>query len=235
MVRVVRVSLAEDSLVVRTGLSALIETLPDVELVGAHSDLGELLDGVQRLRPDVVITDLRMPPTKTDEGIRAAAQLRRTHPDVGVIVLSQYLDPLQALALVEGGSRRRGYLLKDRLADTSQLLDAIIAVDRGGSFLDPLVVDALVRARTGRDHALSRLTPREVEILASIAEGRSNRAIAAALHVTDRAVEKHINSIFSKLGLTDTADVHRRVTCVLMYLADRHDGGVGTTDLVAGE
>jgi DNA-binding NarL/FixJ family response regulator len=225
----VRVMLAEDNLLVRAGLVALFQTIAEITLVSILGSLQELLDAVDAELPDVVLTDIRMPPTHTDEGIRAAVVLRDRHPSVGVVVLSQYLDPVQALALVEGGSRRRGYLLKDRLADPMQLVHAIGAVARGGSYMDPLVVDALVDARYGSSRQLQRLTPRETEVLEAVAMGMSNRAIAESLAVTDRAVEKHINSIFSKLGLDGSSDVHRRVASVLLYLAPALGGGGGTT------
>jgi DNA-binding NarL/FixJ family response regulator len=219
-VAALRVVLADDNLLVRAGVEALLGTADDVDVVGVCSSLPELLDAADRDRPDVVLTDIRMPPTGTDEGIRAAVQLRRTHPSVGVVVLSQYVDPQLALTLMEHGTTRRGYLLKDRLSDIDQLLQAIDAVAHGQSFIDPLVIDSLVAARTGAAGSeLSRLTPREWQILAEIASGKSNATIAADLHVTDRAVEKHINSIFSKLGLGADSNSHRRVKAVLLYLA----------------
>jgi DNA-binding NarL/FixJ family response regulator len=228
----VRVLLAEDNLLVRVGLVALFQTIAEVALVSVQGSFEELVDAVEDEPPDVVLTDIRMPPTHTDEGIRAAVLFRHRHPSVGVVVLSQYLDPLQALALVEGGSRRRGYLLKERLADPKQLFDAIGAVARGGSYIDPLVVDALVDARYGSSSQMQRLTPRETEVLGAVATGMSNRAIADSLGVTDRAVEKHINSIFSKLGLEGSGDVHRRVASVLLYLAPAlHGSSATTTDI----
>ncbi|HEY7042703.1 MAG TPA: response regulator transcription factor [Nocardioidaceae bacterium] len=216
----VRVVVAEDNVLVRTGIETLLEPVADIDVVRACSTYDELMRAIEEHQPDVVLTDIRMPPSGTDEGIRAAVRLRTTHPGVGVVVLSQYLDPVQALTLVEDGSRGRGYLLKDRVADPGQLTAAIRAVAGGGSFIDSAVVDALISARAGTGSGrLARLTPREVEILGEIAAGRSNAAIAAALGVTDRAVEKHINSIFSKLGLTeDDTGVHRRVQAVLVFL-----------------
>jgi DNA-binding NarL/FixJ family response regulator len=228
-----RVVLAEDNLLVRAGVAALLATVAEVELVRTCSSLDELHDAVAGDRPDVVVTDIRMPPSHTDEGVRAAVAFRTSHPHMGVVVLSHYLDPQLALTLVEHGSRGRGYLLKERLADTAQLRDAILSVAHGGSFIDPVVVDALVASRAGgAGTELQLLTGREQEILGALASGRSNQAIAVAFGVTGRTVEKHINSIFSKLGLAEDADVHRRVTSVLMYLGQRSaaHGGAGTDD-----
>jgi DNA-binding NarL/FixJ family response regulator len=172
--------------------------------------------------PDVVVTDIRMPPSGTDEGIRAANAVRERHPGVGVVVLSQYANPDYALALLEGGSARRAYLLKERVGDVEELLGAIREVARGGSVVDPKVVDALVTATSRAVKSdLDRLTPREGEILGEMATGKSNAAIAASLVLSERAVEKHTNSIFSKLGLTEEPDVNRRVKAVLLYLAER--------------
>jgi DNA-binding NarL/FixJ family response regulator len=168
----------------------------------------------------VVVTDIRMPPTGTDEGIRAAAELRATQPDVGVVVLSQYVSPQYAVSLLDQGSQGRAYLLKDRVADVDDLVDAIRVVARGGSVIDPQVVDELVRARSRADRSpLEHLTPREREVLGEMASGKSNAAIAGTLVLSERAVEKHINSIFSKLHLAEEADVNRRVKAVLLYLA----------------
>ncbi len=218
----VRLVLAEDNLLGREGLTRLITSADGIELVAVCGDLDELLAAVDDHAPDVVLTDIRMPPTFTDEGVRAATQLRRTHPDLGVVVLSQYDDPEFALALLEAGSRGRAYLLKERMSDPAQLIGAIVEVSRGGSVVDPKVVDALVRATRTRNH-LDLLTPREQEVLAEMATGKDNAAIAAALFLTVRAVEKHINGIFSKLGLAEVTEVHRRVKAVLMHLA--HGGG----------
>lgn len=218
----IRVVLAEDSYLVREGVRMLIETEPELHLVATCADLDSLLAAVEETKPDVVLSDIRMPPSGTDEGIRAAQQLRETHPDTGVVVLSQYVEPQYALALFQHGSERRAYLLKERVADLDQLLAAIRAVANGGSVVDPKVVDALVEARTRQERsALERLTPREQEVLAEIAQGKNNAAIAGTLFLTERAVEKHINAIFSKLGLTEQRDTHRRVQAVLLYLAER--------------
>jgi DNA-binding NarL/FixJ family response regulator len=214
------VVLAEDNYLVREGVRLLIETEPELELVGVCEDLDTLLAAVEREKPEVVLTDIRMPPTGTDEGVRAAAQLRHSHPDVGVVVLSQYADPNYALALFEEGSEGRAYLLKERVSDVGELLRAIREVSKGGSVIDPKVVEGLVAARSrSKESPVARLTPREKEILSEMASGKNNAGIAATLVLTERAVEKHINSIFSKLGLTEEPAVHRRVKAVLLYLS----------------
>lgn len=216
-----RVVLAEDSVLLRQGLVALLSEHPAVAEVIQAGDLAELLDAVDRDRPDVVLADIRMPPTHTDEGIRAAERFRATHPDLGVVVLSQHADAEGALALVAGGSRGRGYLLKERVADVEHLVAALEAVERGESVIDPHVVDALMRHRMRFEASpVTRLTPREREVLGLIASGSSNSAIAVQLHITSRAVEKHINSIFTKLDLPVGDHTHRRVAAVLLYLGD---------------
>src|SRR6266566_1481458 len=221
----IRVALAEDNVLLREGVSRLVAANEGFDLVGTASDLPQLLALVGEQLPDVVITDIRMPPTGTDEGIQAAAWLRDKHPGIGVVVLSQYTAPRYAMALLEHGSAGRAYLLKERVASIDELARAIRAVARGGSVIDPLVVDELVRSRA-RDHAssISLLTPRESEILAEMAQGKSNAAIASALSVSERAVEKHTNSIFSKLGLSEERDLNRRVKAVLLYLAEGQGG-----------
>jgi DNA-binding NarL/FixJ family response regulator len=217
-----RVVVAEDNALLREGLSRLIAAEPDLELAGACGDLPGLLAAIDEEPPDVVLTDIRMPPSGTDEGIRAANTVRERHPEVGVVVLSQYANPDYALALLEGGSSRRAYLLKERVGDVEELLGAIREVARGGSVVDPKVVDALVTATSRAVRSdLDRLTPRESEILAEMATGKSNAAIASSLILSERAVEKHTNSIFSKLGLTEEPDVNRRVKAVLLFLAER--------------
>jgi len=217
-----RVVLAEDNALLREGLSRLIAAEPDLELAGTCADLPGLLAAVDEEPPDVVVTDIRMPPSGTDEGIRAANTVRERHPAVGVVVLSQYANPDYALALLEGGSAGRAYLLKERVGDVEELLGAIREVARGGSVVDPKVVDALVTATSRAVKSdLDRLTPREGEILGEMATGKSNAAIASSLILSERAVEKHTNSIFSKLGLTEEPDVNRRVKAVLLYLAER--------------
>jgi len=216
----VRVVLAEDNVIVRTGIEALLADQSDITVIAACSSYDELIDAVATLLPDVVVTDIRMPPTSSDEGIRAATELRASHPQVGVVVLSQYVESAYALALVAAGSHGRSYLLKDRVAHAGQLVEAIRAVSRGDSYIDPLVVDSLITAQSrSAQSPLARLTPREREVLAEIAGGHTNGAIAKRLYVSDRAIEKHVNAIFSKLGLTD-GDVHRRVSAVLLYLSD---------------
>jgi DNA-binding NarL/FixJ family response regulator len=183
-------------------------------------DLPSLLDLVETAKPDVVVTDIRMPPSGTDEGIRAAASLREDHPDVGVVVLSQYASPSYALDLLSGGSEGRAYLLKERVSDVDELVDAIRQVADGGSVIDPKVVEELVSATATRPKSdLDRLTPRETEILHEMATGKSNAAIAETLILSERAVEKHTNSIFSKLGLSEERNVNRRVKAVLLYLS----------------
>jgi DNA-binding NarL/FixJ family response regulator len=217
----VKLVLGEDNYLAREGITRVLEELPGVELVGSAGDLDALRDAVRRLRPDVVLTDIRMPPTSTDEGIRLARELRDTHPGTGVVVLSQHVEPLYALALFEHGSDGRAYLLKERLRDADELGRALQAVASGGSLVDPRVVDALLVQLDRRDDSpIGRLSPREREILALVAEGRSNSAIAESLVITKRAVERHINSIFAKLDLADSGDVSRRVKATLVYLAD---------------
>lgn len=191
------------------------------DLKAAVETYDELMDAVEVHEPDVVITDIRMPPTRTDEGVRAAREIRAQHPTIGVVVLSQYVDPRYALALFDGGSSGIAYLLKERVGDIDQLTDAITRVAEGGSVLDPLVIDALVEARIRKESShIDRLTPRETEVMAEIATGKSNAAIAETLFLSERAVEKHINSIFTKLDLPVEADTNRRVRAVLLYLAE---------------
>jgi DNA-binding NarL/FixJ family response regulator len=220
-VSALRIILAEDNILVREGIRRAIEADRELELVAICGDLGSLLAAVEEHLPDVVVTDIRMPPDQSDEGIRAARQLRDSHPDVGVLVLSQFDEPGYAVALLGEGSRGRGYMLKDRVADLDQLSAAIRDIAHGGSVIDPAVVDNLVNARhKSRNSPLTTLTAREQEVLAEIAKGKSNAAIGASLYLSERAVEKHINSIFSKLGLTQEQDTHRRVKAVLMWLAE---------------
>lgn len=217
-----RVVLAEDNLLVREGLASLLRGSGEIELCGASSSLPELLDTVETCRPDVVLTDIRMPPDHSDEGIQAARLLRQRHPDLGVVVISQFADPAYALAVFETGTRGRGYLLKDRVDDLGRLLAAIRAVAAGGSFIDEEVVEALIRSRSRLvDSPIQTLTPREREVLAEVATGRSNTAVAAHLGVSENAIGKHISSIFAKLGLTEDDEVNRRVKAVLVYLAGR--------------
>jgi DNA-binding NarL/FixJ family response regulator len=216
----IRVALAEDHVLLREGISRLVSGNEDFELVGVTSDLPQLLAVVAEQRPDVVVTDIRMPPTGTDEGIKAAAWIYQNYPHMGVVVLSQYVAPAYAVALLEHGSAGRAYLLKERVSSVDELARAIRTVARGGSVIDPRVVDELVRSRTSqRQPGLSALTPRESQILAEMAQGKTNSAIAATLFVTERAVEKHTNSIFAKMGLSEEKDVNRRVKAVLVFLS----------------
>ena len=218
---VIRLVVAEDSLLVREGIVKLLGAYDDIEIDELCVDLPELLAAVDRCEPHVVLTDIRMPPTGTDEGIRAATELRERHPDVGVVVLSQYVEPTYALKLFDGGSQGRAYLLKERLSEGSQLISAIREVAAGGSVVDPKVVETLVDARSrAASSPLALLTPRELEVLSQIAQGENNAAVAQSLVLSERAVEKHINSLFSKLGLGEEPTVHRRVKAVLLYLAD---------------
>jgi DNA-binding NarL/FixJ family response regulator len=216
----IRVVLAEDNVLLRDGVSRLVEAQDGLELAGVCGDLPSLLALVESSKPDVVVTDIRMPPSGTDEGIRAAAALRTDHPGVGVVVLSQYASPAYALDLLSEGSEGRAYLLKERVSDVDELVDAIRQVAEGGSVIDPKVVEALVSATATRPKSdLDRLTPRETEILHEMATGKSNAAIAETLVLSERAVEKHTNSIFSKLGLSEERNVNRRVKAVLLYLS----------------
>jgi DNA-binding NarL/FixJ family response regulator len=217
----IRLVLAEDSYLVREGIRTLLDLEDDIELVGVADDYDTLLTTVDSRKPDVVLTDIRMPPTGTDEGVRAAERLRDSHPETGVIVLSHYLEPDYALALLEKGAQRRGYLLKERVSDVDQLCAAVREVARGGSVIDTRVVEALVANRTAAPSPLARLTPRELETLSEMATGKSNQAICQAMVLSDRAVEKHINAVFSKLGLSLEREVHRRVKAVLMFLAEQ--------------
>ena len=217
----IRVVVAEDNYLVREGVVRLLGIEPNVEVVAAYDDFDTLIAGVEADPPDVVITDIRMPPTGTDEGVRAANLIRESHPGVGVVVLSQYIEPEYALALLEHGSDGRAYLLKERVSDVDVLRRAIEAVASGGSVIDPRVVEALVTARARPQSPLDFLTPRESEVLAEMALGRNNAGIGAALGLSERAVEKHINSLFAKLGVTSEPDVHRRVKAVLLHLSAR--------------
>jgi DNA-binding NarL/FixJ family response regulator len=216
----IRVVIAEDNLIAREGIQQIVESDPELVLTATCGTLDEVLDAVEREQPDVVLTDIRMPPTQSDEGIRVATRLRATHPEVGVVILSQYEEPLHLLALLDAGSERRGYLLKERLHDRAQLRAALAAVVQGGTLIDPKLVDVLVtgKARIERS-AIADLTPREREVLAQIAQGKSNAAICESLVLTKGAVEKHINSIFLKLGLAFTEDVSKRVKAALIYLS----------------
>jgi DNA-binding NarL/FixJ family response regulator len=216
----IRIVLGEDTYLVREGIKLLLEQETDIELAAACPDLPSLLEAIEAERPDVVLTDIRMPPTNRDEGIQVANRLRETSPETGVVVLSQFAAPKFALALLEPGAERRAYLLKDRVGDAAQLTAAIREVARGGSVIDPKIVEALLAARRS-DSPLDELTPRERQALEEMAQGKSNAAIAAALVITEPSVEKITHSIFQKLGLSWQTEINRRVTAVLRYLAER--------------
>ncbi len=220
----IRVVLADDNYLVREAVSHVLADASGIETLAVCGDRDTLLQAVAEHEPDVVVTDIRMPPSGDDEGIIVARLLRETHPDIGVVVLSQFADPSYGLALLESGSDRRAYLLKERVHHRGQLVAAITAVAEGGSVIDAKVVEGLIEARTrAESSALADLTPRELEILALVARGHSNQAIADDLVLTKRAVEKHINAIFLKLNLSTAQDVSRRVKAALMYLAE-HTG-----------
>ncbi|MGE3620825.1 MAG: response regulator [Acidimicrobiia bacterium] len=216
-----KIVVAEDSYLIREGLALLLGTQDDVALVASVASLPELYSAVDEHDPDAVLTDVRMPPGDRDEGIQAAESLARTHPHVGMVVLSQYVEPEWALRLFEAGAAGRAYLLKERVGDLAQLRHALDAVTTGGSVLDPLVVEALVQQRRdGSGSPLDRLTPREREVLELMAAGWSNSAIATRLVLGERAVEKHVTSVLMKLDLPpDDGEVHRRVRAVLVYLS----------------
>ncbi len=220
----IRVLLAEDSYVVREGIRALIDTQDGLQLVGTCGDLPTLIAAVEECRPDVVLTDIRMPPTQTDEGVRAAQWLRDAHPGIGVVVLSQYVEEGYAVRLFDKGSSGRAYLLKERLGDVEELVEAIQAVHRGGSVVDRKVVDTLITARTRQHSPIEDLTAREREVLSHIAHGSNNKTIAERLVLSPKAVEKHIHSIFAKLGIADEPDSHHRVRAVLLYMAATDTG-----------
>jgi DNA-binding NarL/FixJ family response regulator len=218
----VTVVLGEDSYLAREGIRRALEATADIELVASCAEFEELVQAVDRIRPDLVLSDVRMPPTHTDEGIRLANELRRSHPEIGVIILSQHADPLYALALLEDGADGRGYLLKDRVRDQEELRRALLEVARGGTVVDAQIINELLTLRRRRETTgLETLTEREQEILALVAEGRSNGDIAEELVVTKRAVEGHINSIFSKLELGDPEKIDRRVKAALLYLTEQ--------------
>jgi DNA-binding NarL/FixJ family response regulator len=221
----IRLVLADDHYLIREGVAALIATEDDLELVATCDDYDSLLAAVDEHDPDVVITDIRMPPSGTDEGIRAATALRATHPRTGVVVLSQYAEPAYAMALLDSGSQGRGYLLKERVSELDSLVNAVRTVAEGGSWIDPGVVEVLVEARSApKDTPLRHLTPRERDVLAEIAKGKNNQAIGRDLVLSERAVAKHINSIFAKLHLSGEEEIHRRVMAVLLFLGTQAEG-----------
>jgi DNA-binding NarL/FixJ family response regulator len=217
----IRVVLGEDNLLVREGLRSLLAGDPSIEVINAAGDYDSLLSLCDEDPPTVVLTDIRMPPTETDEGIRLANELRERHPDIGVVVLSQFSTPVYALALFERGADGRAYLLKDRVHNRAELTAAIRAVAEGGSLIDPKVVEELAKSRSrAESNPLKELTARELEVLTEIAQGKSNAAIAQSMYLSKRAIEKHINLIFLKLGLADAGDVSRRVKAVLLLLSE---------------
>jgi DNA-binding NarL/FixJ family response regulator len=222
-----RVVFAEDNFLVRQGTAALMATSTEVDLVGVVEDTRSLLAAVDELSPDCVLTDIRMPPTFTTEGIDAARQIRATHPGTGVVVLSQYVEEDYAFDLLQDGVAGLGYLLKERVSEIEELVRALHEVARGGSALDPKVVDGLLRRRSSQASSpLLGLTEREREVLQEMATGRSNAAIGKALFMSDRAVEKHITSVFQKLGLSEEGEINRRVSAVVTFL---EAGGHGST------
>ena len=217
----IRVAIADDSVLVLKGLQQLLAGHENIEVVASCDDMPSLLRAVEVVQPDVVVSDIRMPPSRTDEGIQVAVRLRQLHPEVGVVILSQYAEPGYALKLLETGSEGRAYLLKERVHDSAELVSAIESVVAGGSVIDPKVVEVLVADKARRPApSLAKLTPREHEVLAEIAQGKSNTAIAKSLVLSKRAVEKHIHSIFFKLGLSEAEDVSKRVKAALLVLAE---------------
>jgi DNA-binding NarL/FixJ family response regulator len=219
------VVIAEDNYLVREGARRLLEDSGEVEVVAAVGTAEELLDAVQRLAPDVVVTDIRMPPGHHMEGIEAAHAIRRDHPEVGVVVLSQHAQEAYAFELLKNGTGGLAYLLKDRVGDLDELLRALHEVHAGRSVIDPKVVEALVARRARLDDSpIAALTPRELDVLREMAQGKTNAAIGESLFLSESAVEKHINAIFTKLGLSAEPQVHRRVAAVLRFL---RDSGVG--------
>ena len=218
----IRVVIADDSYLVREALGHVLADADGIELVASCSDRETLGSAIETEQPDVVVTDIRMPPSDSDEGLQVAAELRRTHPEIGVVVLSQHADPRYGLALIDGGSDRRAYLLKERIQHRGQLVNAIETVAQGGSVMDAKVVERLITERVRAERSpLAELTPRELEILALVAQGQSNQGVADELVLTKRAVEKHINAIFLKLGLSESLEVSRRVKAALIYLSER--------------
>jgi DNA-binding NarL/FixJ family response regulator len=215
----IRVVVGEDNFLMREGIARALESMDGVDLVATSADLDALRESVETLHPDVVLTDIRMPPTHTDEGIRLATELRRTHPEIGVVILSQHIEPEYAIALLAEGSDGRAYLLKERLRDQHELYQTLDGVANGGSLVDSRVVERLLDLTTHNDPRLDRLRPVERETLALIAQGLSNSAIAERLSITKRAVERHINAIFVKLELAESDDLNRRVRAALLYLA----------------
>jgi DNA-binding NarL/FixJ family response regulator len=224
-----RVIVADDDYLVRGGITALLRELTDVDVVGTASSFDALFTAVEEHHPDVVLTDIRMPPRWDDEGIEAARRIRREHPGIGVVVLSQHAEAAYAMALLEKGVDGVGYLLKERVGDAADLVNALTTVAAGGSVIDPKVVEELVSRRSAAEPSpVSRLTGRETDVLREMATGKNNAAVARSLFLSERAVEKHINAVFAKLGLSEEADVNRRVMAVLTFLdRDRHGNQPG--------
>lgn len=219
---VLRIVIAEDNYLVREGIRQLLEASGEVQVVAAVGNATELLDAVGRLTPDAVMTDIRMPPGNHMEGVEAAHQIRRRHPEVGVVVLSQHAEEAYALELFRNGTEGLAYLLKERISDRSELLQALRSTAEGESFIDPLIVNTLVASRTrSANSPLRHLTPREREVLAHMAQGKTNPAIAEALSLSQSSIEKSINAIFTKLGLSQETRIHRRVAAVLTFLRNR--------------
>jgi DNA-binding NarL/FixJ family response regulator len=225
----IRVAVADDSLLVREGLQHLLEEAPEVELVAVSADRESLMEAIEIDPPDVVLTDLRMPPTRAAEGIEVADTLRESHPEVGVIVISDHVAAQYAVGLLEHGAARRGYLLKERVATREQLVAAIEQVAAGGSVIDPAVVDSLFhRHGLAEDSPVRLLSSREREVLAELAAGKSNAAIARSLVISKRAVEHHVSVIFAKLDLPDEGEASRRVLATLCFLADEQTSAIGS-------
>jgi DNA-binding NarL/FixJ family response regulator len=216
----VRVVVGEDDFLVRQGVERILATQDDIEVVGTGGDLDAVLAAVESTTPDVVVTDVRMPPTMRDEGIRLAGHVAEQHPETGVVVLSQFDEPEYVLALLEGGSARRAYLLKEKMSDVEQLAGAVRAVAGGGSVIDPQVVERLVAARAEPASPVATLTDRERDVLEDMARGMNNAAIAQDLGIGVRSVEKHINAIFAKLGIAEEESVHKRVLAVVTWLSE---------------
>ncbi|HEX2048345.1 MAG TPA: response regulator transcription factor [Acidimicrobiales bacterium] len=214
-----RVVIADDEYLVREGARSVLSAVPGIEVVGLAGDPSELMQRIEETSPDAVVLDIKMPPTHRAEGIEAAHYIREKYPSIGVVILSQYADPEYALELLRDGSNQLAYLLKERLGRPTQLAEAIREVANGGSILDPKVVDALMEAQRRRSRSrVHGLTEREHEVLTLMASGRTNAAIATALFLSERAVEKHINAIFRKLGLSEELDINHRVAAVLFFL-----------------
>lgn len=216
----VRVLLGEDNTLLREGMRGILSSADGLELVGTGADLASVLEAVDATDPDVVLTDIRMPPSHTDEGVQVARYCRARHPGTGVVLLSQFVDPGYVRSLLTSGSAGRGYLLKERVGEVDELLVAVRTVAAGGSVVDPSVLEQLVSlGRRRGDENVTRLSGRELEVLAEMARGHNNASIANTLFITQRAVEKHINSIFGKLGVGEGDQTHPRVRAVLLYLS----------------